>query len=282
MWQVYETVAKTILSPTSGFLKQAGFTHSLSPARNCTYGCSYCYVPTLGIYGGLTPEDWRKWGQFTTFKTNASELTASGTKRDQVIYCSPLVDPYQPAEREQQLMPSILSAITYHPPKVFVVQTRSPLILRDISLLQEAAERTILRISMSITTDSEDVRRRYEGRCEPIEKRLESIRLLRGAGLEVYATLAPLLPCHPRQLTTKALDASCRHLIGDPLHVRRTKQHGATTREPAFAIARRYGEEEWFKPEFQAEVVREIAAVAAERGYCFAIGPAGFSSLART
>jgi DNA repair photolyase len=236
----------------------------------------------MGIYGGLTPEDWRKWGQFTTFKINAGELTARAMKRDQVIYCSPLVDPYQPAEREQQLMPSLLSAVTCHPPKVFVVQTRSPLILRDISLLQEAAKRTIFRISMSITTDSEDVRRRYEGHCESIEERLESMRLLRGAGLEVYATLAPLLPCNPRQLTTRALDASCRHLIGDPLHVRGTKQHGASTREPAFAIARRHGEENWFKPEFQAGIVKEITAVAAERGYRFATGPTGFSSLART
>jgi DNA repair photolyase len=67
------------------------------------------------------------------------------------------------------------------------VQTRSPLILRDIPFLQEAAKRTIFRISMSVTTDSEDVRRRYEGRCESIEERLEAIRLLRGAGLEVYA-----------------------------------------------------------------------------------------------
>jgi DNA repair photolyase len=235
----------------------------------------------MGIYGGLTPEDWRKWGQFTTFKINAAELASRGTKRDQVIYCSPLVDPYQPAEREQQLMPSILSAITRCPPNVFVLQTRSPLILRDVALLQEAAERTVLRISMSITTDSEEVRHRYEGRCEPIEERLEAIRLLREAGLEVYATLAPLLPCQPQRLTRKALDASCRHLIGDPLHVRGTKRHGATTREPAFAIARRYGEEKWFDPEFQAELVKEIAIAAGERGYRFVTGPAGFSSLAR-
>ena len=280
MWQVYEAAAKTILTPVSGFLKQAGFTHSLSPSRNCTYGCTYCYVPTMGIYGGLKPEDWKKWGQFTTFKTNASELIARTIQPHQVIYCSPLVDPYQPAERERQLMPAILTAIIHNPPKIFAVQTRSPLILHDIALLQRAAEQTKLRISMSVTTDLEEVRRRYEGRCETIEERLRAIRLLREAGLEVYATLAPLLPCDPRQLAAKALDAACRDLIGDPLHVRLTKRHGATTREPALAIAQRYGEERWFQPDFQAEIVREISAVAEERGYRFTIGPAGFSLLA--
>lgn len=235
----------------------------------------------MGIYGGLKPEDWKKWGQFTTFKTNASELLARAIQQDQVIYCSPLVDPYQPAERERQLMPAILAAITHNPPKVFVVQTRSPLILRDIALLQRAAERTALRISMSVTTDLEEVRQRYEGRCETIEERLRAICLLREAGLEAYATLAPLLPCNPRQLAEKALDAACRDLIGDPLHVRPTKRHGATTREPARAIAQRYGEEQWFQPDFQAEIVKEISAAAEERGYYFSIGPAGFNALAK-
>ena len=68
------TDASTILSRTSGFIAQAGFTHSLTPARNCTLGCSYCYVPTMRIQGGLRPEDWQRWGKFTTFKQNAAAL----------------------------------------------------------------------------------------------------------------------------------------------------------------------------------------------------------------
>ncbi len=56
-----------MLTKVSGFLAEAGFTHSVTPARNCTFGCTYCYVPTLRIYAGLKPEDWQRWGQFTTF-----------------------------------------------------------------------------------------------------------------------------------------------------------------------------------------------------------------------
>jgi DNA repair photolyase len=52
--EVYQSAARTILSRTSGFIAAAGFTHSLSPARNCTYGCVYCYVPTLRVFAGLT------------------------------------------------------------------------------------------------------------------------------------------------------------------------------------------------------------------------------------
>ena len=99
---VFESESRSILSPTTGFIAEAGFTHSLTPARNCTYGCSYCYVPTMGVYGGLKPDDWRHWGEFTTFKTNAAELLRNALRSDQMIYCSPLVDPYQPAEAERQ------------------------------------------------------------------------------------------------------------------------------------------------------------------------------------
>lgn len=281
MWQIRETTAKTILTPVSGFLREAGFTHSLSPARNCTYGCTYCYVPTMGLYGGLLAEDWKSWGQFTTLKTNAAELVTRTTAQGKVIYCSPLVDPYQPAERLHPLMPGILEAVMRNPPRVFVIQTRGPMILRDLRLLQETAKVTKLRVSFSITTDRDDVRRRYEPHCESNQERLEAIRTLREAGLEVYATLAPLLPSNPERLAEMALDASRRNLIGDPLHVRQTKPHGATTRRAGFEIARRYSESEWFDTDFQQQVLRRIAGIARQAGYEFAAGPRAFGWLAK-
>ncbi len=131
--------AKSILSATSGFIAEAGFTHSLSPARNCTFGCTYCYVPTMRIYGGLQPDDWQHWGEFTTFKSNAPDLLRESARPGQTIYCSPLVDPYQPAEATEALMPGVLDALLEHPPRVFVIQTRGPLILRDLARLQALA-----------------------------------------------------------------------------------------------------------------------------------------------
>lgn len=141
MLKIFQSEAMSILSPVSGFLTEAGFTHSLNPSRNCTYGCSYCYVPTMRFQGGLRPEDWKHWGHWTTFKTNAAELLRRALRGNQVIYCSPLTDPYQPAEEQQRLMPEILRAVTDSPPKCFVIQTRGPLILRDLDLLKAAGVR---------------------------------------------------------------------------------------------------------------------------------------------
>lgn len=280
VWPVRETLAKSILTPTSGFIKEAGFTHSLSPARNCTYGCTYCYVPTMGIYAGLSQEDWKHWGQFTTFKANAPELLDRCSLREAVIYCSPLVDPYQPVEREYELMPGLLSALLKHPPRVFTIQTRAPLIIRDLELLKQLSRLTRLRVSMSITTDQETIRKRYEPHCESNEARLETIASLREHGIEVYATLAPLLPCNPERLAALALAASQRTLIGDPLHVRASKRYGATTRSVAFTLARRNDEERWLDPKFQNEVELRIRRTAEQAGFNFEVGPRGFALLA--
>ena len=276
---VHETVARRILSPVSGFLKEAGFTHSLTPARNCTYGCSYCYVPTMRIQAGLKPDDWQHWGEYTTFKTNAAELLKKELRPDHLIYCSPLTDPYQPAEMSQELMPKILEQIYIHPPRAFIIQTRSANILRDVHLLQAVAEHTDLRISFSLTTDDDRIRKIFEPRCDSIPDRLRTIEALRDAGLNVYATLAPILPCDPKLLARMAVDATDNPIIGDPLHIRASKARGATTREPAFKILDHYEQPQWAEAAFQQQLCKVLDHEIRALGRDFAIGPKGFSCL---
>ncbi len=280
-FRVFEAESRSILSATSGFIGEAGFTHSLTPARNCTFGCSYCYVPTMGVYGGLKPNDWLHWGQFTTFKSNAPELLRRQLRAGQVIYCSPLVDPYQPAEKTEELMPRILDELLARPPRVFTIQTRGPLILRDLDRLVELLKRTAVRVSFSITTDREDIRRLYEPHCATIEQRLEVVRQLNDAGVPAFSTLAPLLPCDPEHLAALALDATRLDIIGDPLHIRAVKPRGATTRDAAYAISQRNDFSAWLEPEFQADVAARIGRVVSKAGRRFATGIEGFQWLAQ-
>lgn len=269
------------MSATTGFIAAAGFTHSLTPARNCTYGCSYCYVPTMRIYGGLKPADWKHWGHFTTFKSNAAALLGRALRSDQVIYCSPLVDPYQPAEADRQLMPGILDAVLDRPPAVFTIQTRGRLILRDLDRLSALSKRTRLRVSFSVTTNRDQVRQIYEPHCAPLAERMEVIRQLRASGIQTFVTLAPLLPCDPEELAEAALAASSEDIIGDPLHVRAVKRHGATTRQAAVAISAHHEFSAWLEPEFQAELLTRIGAVVEKAGRRFASGTEGFAWLAQ-
>ncbi len=281
-FQVFQAEAKSVLSGTTGFIAQAGFTHSLTPARNCTFGCSYCYVPTMRIFGGLKRDDWEHWGQFTTFKSNAPELLRRQLRAGQAIYCSPVVDPYQPAEESAELMPRILDELLARPPRVFAIQTRGPMILRDVDRLCALGRVTTLRVSFSITTNREDVRKRYEPLCAPIAERIQTIRQLRAAGIETFATLAPLLPCDPEELAELALGATDRDVIGDALHIRSLKPNGATTRPAAFRISERYGDSAWFDAEFQASVIERIGRVVTRAGRHFATGPEGFGWLTQS
>ena len=273
-FRVFESEARSILTPVSGFLREAGFTHSLNPARNCTFGCSYCYVPTMRVQAGLRQEDWTHWGQLTTFKSNAAELLAKALRPGQIIYCSPLTDPYQPAEAQRSLMPDILRTLAAGPSGVrFVVQTRGPLIVRDLGLLKG------LRVGFSVTTDREDVRRIFEPHCAPVEDRWRAIRTLRKAGVLVFATLAPILPCDPEALVARALEETDGAVIADPFHVREVKRSGATTRPAAVEICRRHGWEDWLNPAFQQSVLARMRSVAESAGRAFGSGPRGFSML---
>jgi DNA repair photolyase len=280
-FRVFQAEVKSVLSATTGFIAAAGFTHSLTPARNCTFGCSYCYVPTMRIYGGLQPEDWKHWGQFSTFKSNAPELLRRELRASQVIYCSPLVDPYQPAEETEELMPRLLEQVLARPPAVFTIQTRGSLILRDLEPLIELSRRTSLRVSFSITTNREEIRKLYETHCDSIQRRLETMQQLRASGIATFATLAPLLPCDPEELAEIALQATELDIIGDPLHVRAVKPRGATTREAAYAISERHDFSAWLDPQFQAEVAARISRVVTKAGRRFATGPEGFRWLAQ-
>lgn len=266
-----------MLSAVSGFLKEAGFTHSLTPARNCTFGCTYCYVPTLRVFGGLKKEDWTHWGQFTTFKPNAAAALLKELRPDQRIYCSPLVDPYQPAEVSECAMPGILEAVIDRPPTAFVIQTRGPLILRDIDQLRRIPK---LQVSFSVTTDRDDVRALYEPHCASIAERWTVIRALRDAGIAVHATLAPILPCDPEALVQAALNATNTSLIADPLHTRETKSRGATTRDAALRISEKQGYLQWHSPAYQEQIVSRMAAEASRNGRRFGIGPEAFGWLA--
>ena len=116
-------------------------------------------TPTTGLLTAAQKSMGDAIGKLTTFKTNAADLLGRELRPYQRIYCSPLVDPYQPAEATEALMPGVLDSLLQTPPLVFVIQTRGPLILRDLARLQALAQRTHLRVSFSIPTDRDDIRR---------------------------------------------------------------------------------------------------------------------------
>lgn len=107
---------------------------------------------------------------------------------------STATDPYQGAEARLKLTRRILDAFAESGDFGFlVVQTRSPLIERDIAALQRLGSR--IAVSFTIETNREEVRRQITPASPSIERRLATLERLTRAGLRTQAAISPVLPC---------------------------------------------------------------------------------------
>lgn len=217
----------TILTKTSGFMDS--YDYSLNPYSGCSLGCTYCYAAFFARDKVKRDE----WGRWVEVKQNALKLLKKKRKRPldgKTIYLSSVTDPYQPIERELELTRELLDELaTYHKPRL-VIQTRSQLVTRDIDILKKFE---IVQVNMTITTDSEQVRKTFEPFCPSNKVRLKAIREVHEAGIPSCITMTPLLPVEDANSFAKALKATgIPNFIIQPFHPDRGK-FVAGTREQA-------------------------------------------------
>jgi DNA repair photolyase len=221
---------RSILTPASGFMRDYDYT--LNPYGGCTFGCTYCYAAFFARDRQLK----QSWGYWVAVKANAVRLLRSVRKSlaGKTVYMSSVTDPYQPIEKRLGLVRMILEELLRHQPRL-VVQTRSPLVTRDLDLLKRFQS---VQVNMTVTTDSEQVRRAFEPLCPPANWRLEAIRTVREAGVPACITLTPLLPLEAPSVFADALRATgVRKFVVQPFHPERGK-FTAGTREEALALFR--------------------------------------------
>ncbi|MBD7971019.1 SPL family radical SAM protein [Paenibacillus gallinarum] len=196
--EINNTIAKKILSETKGE-STVGFTHSLNPYSGCAFGCSYCYVREMPIqkYKDIP------WGEWINIKINAAENYKKEIKnlrrknKSINIFMSTATDPYQPIERKVEMTRKILREMIESPPDFLQIQTRSPLVERDLDILLKLQERCELLVSMTIETDREDIKRTFSPFAPGINLRLKSLKNIHTAGVPTQASISPLLPFTP-------------------------------------------------------------------------------------
>lgn len=184
-------VPKQVLTPTGGYL--TGYSHTLNPYAGCAFACSYCYVRRMPV--SLFRQE--QWGTWVDIKEQAAEQLARDMRKAKkkgsvTIFMSSATDPYQPAEVKAKVTRSLLEAMLVSPPDFLFVQTRSPLVTRDIDLFAQFEDR--IRVSVTVETDREDVRKAFSPAAPPIAARLKALRLLRDAGIPAQAAVSPVLP----------------------------------------------------------------------------------------
>lgn len=262
-----EILSRNILTEAKGYL-DIGFTHSLNPFGGCAFACKYCYVREMPIQRFKETS----WGEWLDVKTNAVEnyrkeiMKLRRNNKPVRIFMSSATDPYQPVERGVKLTRGILEEMIERPPDLLQIQTRGPLVARDIDLLAKLKERCELLVSITIETDREDMKRIFAPVAPGIGLRIQALKEVHDAGIFTQAAISPVLPFTPE--FPKLLDGIADRIwidtlqIGDGSRGKRSARLGMPRLFEEHDVSKWYSEdlhikvENYFKKFFPSERIR--------------------------
>jgi DNA repair photolyase len=179
---VREIYAKSILS------KSKIYEYTINAYTGCQHACTYCYARFMKrTTGHIEP-----WGDFVDVKINAPELLQKeiNKKPRGRVWISGVCDAYQPLERKYELTRKCLEILVAHDWPI-TIQTKSPLVLRDIDILRKATD---VEVGFTVTTVDDNVRRLFEPNAPPVNERIKALDELHKAGIRTFAMIAPMLP----------------------------------------------------------------------------------------
>ncbi len=232
------------------------FQWTLNPYRGCTHGCHYCFARRYQTQLELNAGD--DFASVILVKQNfpavlRRELSRNSWRRRardtrQLVAFGTATDPYQPIEGRYRLSRQTLEAILEYPTPLTLV-TKGPLVVRDTDLLVELSRRTECSVSMSVpTVDTQAWETLEPGTAHPI-KRLEAVRRLADAGVDVGVLMAPIVPgisSQPAKIekTIRAIaDYGARYVGGFVMHLEGgTREHFMSFLQREYPhLVKRYG-----------------------------------------
>jgi DNA repair photolyase len=226
----YEVRARSVLNRVPDRSRMP-FRWTVNPYRGCSHACVYCFARPTHTYLGF--DAGRDFEREIVVKVNAPEVLrvelARPSWRGEQVALGTNTDPYQWVESRYRLMVGIWEALrdaaggAGNPCSVL---TKSPLLLRDVGLMREIAQRTRISACLSIPTLEERAWRATEPHTPHPRARLEAVAELNRAGIPTGVLIAPLMPGindAPHQLEPLlqgAIDAGAQSVGGIALHLR--------------------------------------------------------------
>jgi len=222
----YEVRARSVLNRVPEQSRMP-FRWTINPFRGCSHGCTYCFSRPTHTYLGFNAG--RDFEKEIVVKVNApevlrTELAKRSWKREHVALGTN-TDPYQWVEGRYRLMEGIWEALRDAANPCSVL-TKSPLLLRDLELMLQIAERASFSACLSIPTLDEKAWRATEPHTPNPRARLEAVAELNRAGIPTGVLVAPLMPGindSPRQveeLLERVTEAGAAGVSGIALHLR--------------------------------------------------------------
>lgn len=172
-----------------------GFDQSINPYKGCEHGCIYCYARPSHAYMNLSAGL-----DFETkifYKADAAKLLEKEINKPNYT-CKPFAigsntDPYQPQESKLKITRSILEVLNQHHHPATII-TKNSLIERDIDIISDMAQRNLMRVCITVTTLSLELKKILEPRASSPQARLRTIKNLTQAGVPVSVITAPIIP----------------------------------------------------------------------------------------
>ncbi len=191
--EVYEDHTRAILAKNDS--PDVGFNWSVNPYRGCFHACAYCYARPSHEYlsfGAGTDFD-RK----IVVKPQARELLREAFEkpswRGELIVFSGVTDCYQPLEASYRLTRGCLEVCAAYRNPATVI-SKSPLVERDIDVMQELSRVARFSVMVSIPFWDVDKARAIEPFVTTPARRMRTIERLAAAGLRVGVMVAPVIP----------------------------------------------------------------------------------------
>ena len=174
--------------PRSILSKSKVFDYVVNPYIGCQHGCTYCYARFMKRFTGHK----EPWGEFVDVKINCPDLLQHQINKSLpgMVWISGVSDPYQPLERTYKLTRKCLEILVRHDWPI-TIQTKSPLVLRDVELLRRSDK---IQVGLSVATADDGVRQLFESNAPSIKERIKALEELHLAGITTYAMIAPMLP----------------------------------------------------------------------------------------
>jgi len=203
------------------------FTWTINPYRGCEFACKYCYARYTHEFMEL--RDGAEFEKKIYVKQHTAELLRRDLRRvkpGEPIALGTATDPYQPAERHYEVTRGILEEFARHRGFELGIVSKSNLILRDIDLLREVARSNALSIHITVTTMNIELARILEPRAPRPDLRMDAVRQLSEAGINVGVSSSPVLPgitdspADLEAVVRAAAEAGARHIFAGPLFLK--------------------------------------------------------------
>lgn len=197
---------------------------TFNPYTGCDHNCVYCYASNyIPDFSNCRP----KKDLLPRLKNETQKM------KGQMVSIASSSDPYPNLEAKIGLTRRCLEILFRQDCKVQII-TKSDLVVRDADLL----EKTRSMVSITITTDNDDVAKRIEPNAPPPSNRLKTVETLIKKGIPVSVRVDPIIPFlndEPESLIRAVAALGVKHVTSSTLKIRGGSWKNLSTALPEIA-----------------------------------------------